>query len=140
MYSSETDLKRLLSPDTLRQLADDGLGGLPPEEVIAEAIEQADREIDAYLGLVMTVPLAATPPLAANLSAKIAAYNLHRRRSHLELGEWAEEYKRCLKLLEKIGSGELTLGPGPGNTTAEPASPGSLAVVTAKPLFDLETY
>jgi phage gp36-like protein len=130
MYSIASDLEKLLEPDAIRQLADDGPGAAEPEVVIAEAIEQADREIDTYLNMVMEVPVDPVPPLVANLSAKIAVYNLHRRRSHLEVGEWGEEYKRCLKLLERIADGKLTIGPKAEGETAQPENPGRGVVQT----------
>lgn len=106
MYSTATDLKKLVSPEVLAQLADDGPGAAATaDEVIAEAIDQADREIDAYVGAVMPVPLDPVPLLVANLSPKIALYNLFRRRPHLEAGEWGDEYKRCVRLLERIARG-----------------------------------
>jgi phage gp36-like protein len=132
MYSTATDLQKLLEPDALRQLADDGPGGATSEEVMAEAIEQADREIDSYLNMVMEVPVDPVPPLAANLSAKIAIYNLHRRRSHLEVGEWGKEYERCVKLLQRIAEGKLTLGAKQDGETSEPENPGR-AVINTRP-------
>jgi len=136
MYCTTTDLEKLLAPDVLRQLADDGPGGPQPEAVMLEAIEQADREIDSYLGVVVPVPLEPVPPLVANLSAKIAVYNLHRRRSHLELGEWGKEYDRALKLLERIARGEVSMGPTAENgEPAEPLNPGRAAVETRRPEF-----
>lgn len=140
MYSAVTDLERLLAPEQLRQLADDGLGSPEPEVVMAEAIEQADREIDAFLGMVLAVPLEPVPPLVANLSAKIAVYNLFRRRSHLELGEWAGEYSRAVKLLERIARGDLSLGQPAADQVAPPREPNSLAVVAPRRHFHLRDY
>ncbi len=143
MYCAVADLEKLVAPGQLRQLADDGPGAPAPEEVMAEAIDQADREIDAYLGTVREVPLDPVPPLVANLSAKIAVYNLHRRRTHLDLGEWAEEYKRALRLLERIAAGDVSLGPPEEGGTSQPAGGGQAVVVTGEPMFtdqDLERY
>jgi len=143
MYSTASDLEKLLAPDTIRQLADDGLGAAEPEVVIAEAIEQADREIDSYLGMVMDLPLDTVPPIITNLSAKIAAYNLHRRRSHLELGEWGKEYDRCLKVLQNIATGKLTIGPKAEGDTSKAENPGRGVMISRPPEFPdkrLEKY
>jgi phage gp36-like protein len=132
MYSTAPDLEKLLNPDAIRQLADDGVGAPEPEVVIAEAIEQADREIDSILNGRFDVPFDPVPPLVANLSAKIAVYNLHRRRSHLELGEWAKEYDRCLRMLRDIASGKQALGPEAEGETS-PAENASQSVVITRP-------
>ncbi|WP_044347259.1 DUF1320 domain-containing protein [Dethiosulfatarculus sandiegensis] len=141
MYASKADLDKLIAPDLIDQLCDDGPGGQAPDDVIAEAIEQADREIDAYLGQISPVPLSPVPPIANMISAKIAIYNLHRRRPHLELGEWGEEYKRCVKLLEKIAKKEISIGtPDDGGGQSQAADPARMAVVTPSPYFDLSDF
>ncbi|WP_449246463.1 gp436 family protein [Desulfarculus baarsii] len=133
MYCTPADLEKLLAPETLGQLADDGPGGPAPEAVLLEAIEQADREIDAYLGVARAVPLEPAPAIVANLSAKIAVYNLYRRRPHLEAGEWAGEYQRALKLLERIAEGRLSLGGGEG--PAAPLEPNAMVTISRPPHF-----
>jgi len=121
MYSTADDLKNLLPEAELLQLADDSgeASGLEDEDVQAvliEAIDQADREIDAFAGLVQSVPLDPVPGLAANLSARIAIHNLYVRRSTVP-EDWQRDYERCQKLLEMIGRGNLKLGPAPGGTS-----------------------
>lgn len=133
MYSSVSDSFKHLGVSRVLQLADDsgrvtesrllailedpGLARTAEEAAtvaaVEECIDQADREIDAFVSVVMPVPLgtdgAAVPGIVANLSGKISAYNLHRRRPHLELGEWKEEYARCIRQLERIAQGKLPL-------------------------------
>ena len=145
MYSAAPDIEKLVAPEVLAQLADDGPGAAATaEEVIAEAIEQADREIDAYIGAVAPTPMDPPHPLIANLSPKIALYNLFRRRPHLEAGEWGEEYKRCVRLLEMIAAGKINLGAADAEgNPAEPLDPGRTVVVTGPLQFpdeDLERY
>jgi len=124
MYCSITDLTRLLPETELVQLAGDADGAdLADPAVVAnltEAIDQADREIDAYCGLAVPVPLDPAPGLIADLAAKMAVYHLYLRRSVVP-AEWKSAYERCLKVLEKIADGRMTLGPDPGDT-AEPES------------------
>lgn len=141
MYSTTADIERLLAPDVIRQLTDDGPNGRSADEIIAEAIDQADREIDSYVGVVRQVPLDPAPGLVANLSAKIAAYNLLRRRPHLEAGEWGDEYKRCLRLLERVAAGQISLGAVSADEPAPAMEPAGAAVVTPPAIFtDLEDY
>lgn len=77
---------------------------------IDEAIDQADREIDCYLNIAgYTVPISPVPPLVANLSAKMAIWNLHLRK-YFDSTIWSNTYKQCLKILERIAEGRLSLG------------------------------
>lgn len=119
MYCTAADLKKLISADALGQLADDGPGGAAAEDIIAEAIDQADREIDAHLVAVLGVPLDPVPPLAANISARLAIHNLYARRTHLEIPDHVgDAHKRALKLLEQIAQGKISLGaPETGEST-----------------------
>jgi phage gp36-like protein len=120
MYSTIGDLKTLMPEAQLLELADDGVDSPTPEQVMLEAIEQADREIDGYLGAVHEVPLDPVPPMVANISAKIAVWNLNRRRPHLEPGSWGDEYPRQLNLLKLIAQGKLTLGMEQEGGTVQP--------------------
>ena len=142
MYCTTADMEKLMSAESLRQLADDGPDGPAYEDVLAEAIEQADREIDAYIGVVQSVPLDPVPPLVANLSAKIAIYKLYSRRDHLDPGVWGKGYERALSLLQKIATGGLSLGSSgeDGSGPAEPLEPNTMIVNTPPPYFDLEKF
>lgn len=141
MYSTATDLQKLVAPNVLDQLSDDGAGAAATaEEVIAEAIDQADTEIDSYFSAQVTVPMDPPHPLAANLSAKMALYNLFRRRPHVDLGEWGEEYKRCVALLKRIAEGKISVTPSADGEHTEPLNAGGTVVITGEPYFgDLES-
>ncbi len=143
MYAKAEDLRLLCAEKELVQLARDGQGqGWEHEHVqatLAEAIDQADGEIDAYIGAKVELPLQTVPRLIANLSAKIAVYNLMRRRPSVP-DHWESEYKRCLSLLEKIASGKLALGlasdddKGAGTAFAAPV------VIAPEPVFGADTW
>lgn len=127
MYSTITDMQKLLPESELLDLADDaGSGSLDDttvQGVLQEAIDSADREIDAYIGTVQTVPLTAPlPGLIANISAKLAVHNLYLRQAGIEEPEsWQREHSRCAKLLESIASGKIVIGPKDGDE-ADPES------------------
>lgn len=113
MYSTIEDLQRLLPEDELLQLADDEDSGSLDEEAVVlnlvESIDQADREIDAYVSMVRNVPLDPVPPLVANMSARMAVYHLFARRSQVP-ALWAERYASCVRQLEGVAEGRLGLG------------------------------
>lgn len=110
-YSLLADLEKLLPSNMLITLSNDVAGATAVNATnIAEAIDQADREIDAYLSMAnITVPCDPVPPIVANLSTKMAIWNLHLRK-YFESKIWRDTYTDCQKLLEKIAEGKLTLG------------------------------
>ncbi len=112
-YANSDDLRLLLSEKELVQLASDGRSRSWDEDrvqaVLTEAIDQADGEIDGYIGMAVELPLVTVPRVVENISAKIAVYNLLRRRPSVP-DHWQSEYRRCLAMLEKIAEGKLSLG------------------------------
>ncbi len=80
MYSTAAQILKLLPEYEVLQLADDDGAGVIDDPavtaVLEEAIEQADREIDAYVGTVKRVPLSPVPALIENLSTKLAIHHL----------------------------------------------------------------
>ncbi|MFA7174566.1 MAG: DUF1320 domain-containing protein [Kiritimatiellia bacterium] len=120
MYSTIADMQKLLPDSELLDLADDAgadsLEDTTVQGILQEAIDSADREIDAYVGTVQVVPIAAPlPGLIANISAKLAVHHLYLHRPGIEEPEgWQREYARCIKLLESIVSGKIVIGPKVG--------------------------
>lgn len=110
-YCVLADMEKLLPGTMLINLSTDVSGAIVADATnISESIDQADREIDAYLRIAnYSVPLSPVPPLVANLSAKMAIWNLHLRK-YFDSAICRETYKDCLKLLERIAEGKLTLG------------------------------
>jgi len=113
-YCTVDDLRLLLPEDELIQLSDDDGIGVLDESVVDRAIEEASREVDAYVGLVRTVPIpdAEVPGLVRDLTARLAIYHLFRRRA-LRLDQipevWQEERRQALRTLERIARGQLRL-------------------------------
>lgn len=121
MYTTVPAVLKLLPEYAVLELADDNSAGDIADadvvSVLEEAIEQADREIDAYAGTVRAVPLDPVPALIENISAKLAVHNLWLRRPGVEEPEnWQRETARCLRLLEQIATGKIALGAETGAT------------------------
>lgn len=130
MYSTVPDLLKVLPEYEALALADDDNAGSinapSVQNVLLQAIEQADREIDAYVGTVKAVPLYPVPALVANLSSKLAAHNLYLRREGRDEPEtWQRETARCMRLLESIAKGQIALGTEYGETV-EPSQGGPM--------------
>lgn len=124
MYSTVADLLKLLPESTVLALADDAGAGIVADPVVTavleEVIDQADREIDTYVGTVRKVPLSPVPAIIANLSTKLAIHNLYLRRPGVDEPEtWQRETSRCFRLLEAIAAGKIVVGAELGST-AEP--------------------
>ena len=119
-YSNLEDLTALLPEATLIKLSNDQRQAEVVDLVnIDQAINQADREIDGFVGLVRTVPLNPVPQLIQTLSGQMAIFNLYRRRGQVP-DMWQSQYSSAKRTLERIGQGSMSLGAEAG-ATAEPA-------------------
>lgn len=132
MYSTVRDLLRLLPEYEVLQLADDRNTGKiicrGVQAVLKEAIDQADREIDSYVGVVRSVPLDPVPALVTNISSKLAVHHLYLRRPGVDEPEpWQRETARCMRLLEHIATGKLALGAEDGESAAPSHGHGSFS-------------
>lgn len=109
-YSNVDDIKKFLPEDALVQLTDDeGLGSVNQARV-EEAINQADAEINSYIGGRYGVPLSAVPDAVRKLSVDIAVYNLYSRTVQ-ELPEARKErYRNAVRQLEGMSKGLVSLG------------------------------
>jgi len=103
------------------------------QDNIDESIDQADREIDAYVCLAgYSVPMDPIPPLITNLSTKMSIWNLHLRK-YFDSTIWRETYKDCQRILERIAEGKLTIGQEEEGVVTEPS--GAYAVDTRNQKF-----
>lgn len=143
MYSSIDEVLKLLpEAELLRLAADNPAHGVADPEVVAvvnEAIDQADKEIDSFVGMVKSVPLAHPPLMIINVSAKLAAHNLYLRRAGTEeTEEWQRETAYIRKILLLIAEGKLSLGAEDG-AEAEPED-GETLVSAPKRIFTEENW
>jgi len=136
-YCSLEDVRKIIPESDLIQLTDDGGVGVVDESVLTEAIDQADREIDAYLGTRYPVPLDPVPELIRNLSAQMAVFHLYGRRN-LMSEVWENRYKNAVRLLDLIRRGEVTIGASFGETSTP--SSGVRYAGNKKVLTDLSQF
>jgi len=145
MYCTVPEVLALLPEAEVLQLADDALTGdlesPAVQAVLTECIEQAGREIDAFVQAVRPVPLTPVPGLIANIAAKLAAHNLWLRRPGVNEPEpWQRESARCRRLLEQIALGRLALGaPSGAAPGTEPATANAPAFVQGQSVMDTYT-
>lgn len=111
-YCTQADIEKLLPTSMLINFTNDTAGATEVNAVnLAEAIDQADREIDSYVSIAgYAVPFTTVPPLIANLSVKMTIWNLHLRK-YFNSAIWENAYKGCLRLLERISQGKQKIAP-----------------------------
>lgn len=106
-YCTESDLLSLIPQQELAELTTDS-GDIPDSQVVAEAIERADAEIDAYLGSRYTLPLMPVPDQVKGLSMDMALYHLYSRRS-VAPPVRHRKYEGALSFLQQIAAGEAVV-------------------------------
>ena len=107
-YCTRAQLNAALAPTLLAQLTDDVAGVTANETTIAEAMAQADAEMDLYLGQVVTTPLPQVPPVLARVAVQLTLYFLYLRRNVADETRLAE-YRNCTRILGDIAAGKLRL-------------------------------
>lgn len=111
-YSTTADVLAMIDSTDLSQLVDDeDLGGLsdPATDRIERAIEDADAEIDGYLGVKYSVPLSPVPNMIRRISVTIAVYLLFSRRKGPP-ENWIRLYEEAINYLKSVIAGETSLG------------------------------
>jgi len=110
-YCELSDIEKQIPEEILIELTDDDGVGAVDTGNVDRAIEDADDEIDSFLSLRYSLPLASTPGMVRRMSVDLAICNLYGRRPHLTIPETRKE--RCdtdRKLLGEIAKGKLSLG------------------------------
>jgi phage gp36-like protein len=116
-YCTQNDLLTLIPQQELAELTADS-GDTPDSQVVAEAIQRADAEIDSYLGMRYGPPLTAVPDQVKGLSMDIALYHLYSRRSVAPTVR-LQKYTAAVAFLKLVAAGEAML-----EEAGDPASGG----------------
>ena len=111
MYCTLDDLKKALPETVLMRLTDDDSIGVIDEAKTSEALTSAVKEIDAYIGGRVKLPISGTPPpILGKFNVDIAIYNLYTRVKEEIPQTRSDRYKNAVRLLEKISKGEISIG------------------------------
>ncbi len=123
MYSSLSDIRKIIPERTIAQLTDDTAGANVDQDNLDEAIMAADEVIDTYLRGRYELPFDETPPILKRLSAEITIFHLYGRRPEGELPETISvKYKAAIKMLESFRDGKLVLGDDGGEEIPDAGS------------------
>jgi len=136
-YCSLTDLQWAIPSQTLIWLSNDDPNATTlNENVVTEAVLQAEEYVDVYLRGRYRLPLVPTPSVVKDITVNLARHWLYTRRPEgADLPDAVTRtYKSALTMLEAIRDAKLTLGVSTGEALAEP---GEMAVRARPREFDM---
>lgn len=113
MYANRLAMIDRYSEGELIQLTDRARLGVIDDAVLDQALLDADAEIDGYLAVRYTLPLASTPPVLLRIACDVARYRLYDDAATEEV---RNRYTDAVKWLAAIARGLVSLGMPP--TTA----------------------
>jgi len=131
MYATVEAMKRKFGETILIRLTDTEkpYQGVINMEKLNSAMQEANSEIDAYVGSRYPLPLQVIPPFLTEIGCNLARY-------YAVTGDLSENdpiknrYESSIKTLTKISKGELTLGGSPAGES-KPVQTSSNNVVFA---------
>lgn len=106
-YCTENDLLTLIPQKELAELTAES-GDTPDSQIVTEAVNRADAEIDAYLGSRYALPLTPVPDQVKGLSMDMALYHLYSRRSVAPQVR-RQKYEAAVSFLKQVAAGEAVL-------------------------------
>ncbi len=118
-YCTQDDLLKMMPAAELAELTAEA-GDVPDSAVVAEAISEADAEIDSYLAVRYQVPLSPVPARVKALSLTLAICRLFSRRSVMPAAR-RQDYEAALAFLRQAAAGQVAIqeGPGPGPASGQ---------------------
>lgn len=109
-YATITDLNKRITQDELIRLTDEEDTGEVNSATIAAALEAADVEIDNYLAVRYSLPLANPQPLLVPIAVDIAIWNLYALDSSGVPENRKNRYQAVVQTLDRISHGKPPLG------------------------------
>lgn len=106
-YCTLQDLIERYSSDELIQLTDDTNVGEIDESVVAQAIADADGEIDGYLSGKFAAPITPIPKPLVRIACDIARYYLYDDGATDQV---TKRYNDAIAFLKGVAKGDITIG------------------------------
>ena len=127
MYCTAQNMIDRFGLDEMIQLTDRAHAGVIDQTVLAQAIADAEAEIDSYLTL-YNLPLSTIPSNFERIASDITRYYLYDilMATHVQL-----RYDACIRYLKEVSDGRISLGPDNSGTVAQEAL--SLVQITSSP-------
>lgn len=101
-----SDLETRFSVQTITQLSDPGNTGQLQLPVVDQALQDADDEINGYVGSIYQLPIQNPPTLLTLIAADIALYRLY---ADLPTDTASSRYKAAIDKLRDIAKGVIKL-------------------------------
>ena len=107
-YIDKATMILLFGQSELIQLTDrDGSAGVIVDEVLNQAMANAESEADSYLGSAYALPLPTVPDVLKSMAGDIARYRLYDNRATEEV---QKRYDRAVSWLRDVARGIVSLG------------------------------
>lgn len=121
-YCTRDDIGRAIPELTLVQLSnDDPAAEQPNDNVIEDAVRQAEELVDGYLRGRYDLPLNPVPTVLRDAVVYLARHWLYQRRPEGALPDAVKDSRKdTIRLLESIRDGVVTLGMPSGQAAPEP--------------------
>ncbi len=111
-YATLTDLETRFGSDEINNLSDRDNDGSNDAGVVDGALNEASGEIDSYLGVKYTIPIASPSDNLIRTCCDIARFRLHK---DLATEEVDSRYKKAIAWLKDLASGKAILTDASGN-------------------------
>lgn len=138
-YATEADIvPSLVGSVAMAQLTNDDPDAVTADtDVLDQLVEDAEAEVDSYLGYRYNLPLGSVPVLVTRLSARITRYRLYTSRGGTPEQWLTDDYNGALKTLEAIRDGKVSLGltSAAADPGASPASGKAVQTSSSAPVF-----
>ena len=109
MYAQVDDFVVRIGERESIELTDREMHGVVDEDLLQVALADSSSQIDGYLGGRYKLPLATVPQNLVRICCDLARYHLTSKSSVTMTEEVENRYKFCLKELENISKGVVSL-------------------------------
>lgn len=133
-YATQAELETRFGTEELARLTDRAAGVSIDATVVARAIDDAEAEIDSYVGARYLVPMTPVPDVINRICCDIARYYLHDDRTTEAV---RKRYEDCVKLLRAIATGDAQLSLTNGGA-APPTGAAGVVVSAPDRIFSAE--
>jgi len=106
-YATQQNMIDRFGQQELIELTDRANLGVIDATVLANALDDADAEINAYLTGRYALPLASVPPVLVKFAADIARYQLYDARASEQV---KARYDDAIKFFKALANGTVSLG------------------------------
>ncbi|CAA0097624.1 Uncharacterised protein [BD1-7 clade bacterium] len=138
MYATQAAIESRYGKDELLIIADDDLNDEIDTAKVNRALQDADDEIDSYIGKRYPLPLATVPGILTRVAVDIAIYRLSMGTHQSE--EKRQRYEDAISLLAKLARGDIALSIDSHNDNQDTSPTGMEVEVDSNPrLFNRNT-